>query len=102
MGEGPHRDSKRPRKAKVRELELSVAVDQEVLRLQVPVEDPVLVAELDPAEELVHEDLDLGRGDVPVAGVHVLFEVLLEEFEDKGELLLGIDDVVEVDDGGVD
>ena len=51
------RDAERARETKVGELEIAVAVDEKVLRLQIAVEDAVLVAERDALEKLIEEIL---------------------------------------------
>lgn len=52
-----HRDPERPREPKVGELEVVVLVDEQVLRLQVPMEYPVRVAVEQARGELVCEFL---------------------------------------------
>ena len=54
MGVRPNRDAECPGEAEVGKLDVAVLVDEQVLRLQIAVEDPVRVAELDPGEELPH------------------------------------------------
>ena len=75
IGEGVNRDAEGAGEAEVGELELALLVDEQVLRLQVPVQHAVLVAEGDAPEELVGEGFD-GRGvelGVVAARVHVAF-----------------------------
>ena len=62
-------------------------------------EDSIVVAESDTAEQLVHEGLD-GDGiehATLAPGVHVFLQVLVHELEDQHELVLGVDDIVEAD-----
>src|SRR3989338_3809265 len=86
---------------KVREFELAFFVDQEVLGLQISVQDAVVVAEGHALEELPEEGFDGGARDVAAERVDVLFQVLVEVLEDQGQLLLGVDHVVQSDDVGV-
>ena len=58
MGVGSERDSKGTGKTEIRQLQVAVTVDQEVLRLQIAVEDSVRVAEPDAMAELAHKLLD--------------------------------------------
>ena len=100
VGEGIDGDAKRPRQPEIRKLELALGVDEQVLRLQVAVQDAVVVAEGDATQQLLHEGLD---GDVVelaavAAGVHVLFQVFVHVLEDEHEFVLGVDDVVEGND----
>ena len=53
-----HGDAEGSREAEVGELELALVVDEEVLRLEVAVEDAVLMAEGDTHQELLHKALD--------------------------------------------
>ena len=55
VGEGVDGDAEGAGEAEVGEFELAFVIDEEVLRLQVSVEDAVVVAEGDALEELVHE-----------------------------------------------
>lgn len=63
-------------------------------------ENTVVVAEGNAAQQLVHERLD-GDGVEHAAltsGVHVFLQVLVHEFKDEHELVLGVDDIVKTDD----
>ena len=53
--ESVHRDTKRPRQTEVTQLELALAIDEQVLWLEISMEDLVLVTKGGPLEELVHE-----------------------------------------------
>ena len=55
IGECVDGDAEGAGEAEVGELELAFVVDQEVLRFEVAVEHPIVVAEGDALEELVHE-----------------------------------------------
>ena len=76
----------------------SGGVDEKVLRLQISVEDAVLMQVNEGLEDLVEEALCLLLGErlIPVLS-HVLFEVELQVLEDEIELLLGIDDLLQFD-----
>ena len=100
VGEGVDGDAERAGQTKIREFQLALDVDEEVLGLEVAVQDAVFVAEGDALEELVHEGFD---GDVVelAAGapaVHVFFEVFVHVFEDEHEFVFRVDDVVQGDD----
>ena len=59
----------------------------------------VLVAEVNTLKQLVHEALDSWglEGTTLAIRVHVSLEVTIHVFEDKHELVLGVDDIVEAD-----
>mmetsp|Transcript_19614 Transcript_19614/g.42331 ORF Transcript_19614/g.42331 Transcript_19614/m.42331 type:complete len:213 (-) Transcript_19614:268-906(-) len=92
----PHRDAEGPREAEVGKLQLSLLVDEEVLRLQVAVEHAPLVAKLDAAQQLVERRLD-HAGLEPVLRVQKLLQVLVQVLEDERQLLLRVDHVVQPD-----
>lgn len=62
MGVGPQRDTKRSCKTKVCEFEVSVLVDEQVLGLEISMEDPVRVAEVEALDELQREALFQAKG----------------------------------------
>lgn len=71
------------RHAKVGNLELAAVVEEEVGRLEVPVEDPVFVQVRDSGRELEEETLDFG-GEERLG--HVLedaFKIMFDEFENE-------------------
>lgn len=80
------------------------------MRLEIPMEDAVRVAESDATEDLLHERLDHGLRESDalvdvVAGlvlVHERFEIVRHELEDQIQPAgLGLDDVEELHDVGV-
>lgn len=93
-------DTEGPGKTKIAELELALLVDEEILRLEVSVENAILVAEGDAAKQLVHERLDRDIVQLPAVtfGVHVPLQVLVHILEDEHQLVLRVDDIVEGDD----
>ena len=97
VGEGVDGDAEGAGEAKIAEFELTLGVDEQVLGFKVAVQDPVLVAEVDALEQLVHERLDGHRfQSAPLAvGVHVLLKVAVHELEDEHKFVLGVDDVVQ-------
>lgn len=122
VGVGPEGDSKGTGKTEIRQLEVAVAVDQEVLGLQIAVEDSVRVAEPNAIAELAHELLDnvgsqsqLGQvrvcalGQSPAAaavgdwqGLHVFLEVEVEKLKDEVELVtVGVYDIKQTDYVGI-
>ena len=100
VGEGVDWDAEGAGETEVGQFELAFVVDEEVLRLEVAVQDPVFVAEGDASEELVHEGLDGGGVECSsvAAGVHIFLQVLVHVLEDEHELVLGVDDIVQRDD----
>lgn len=122
MGVGSEGDPKGTGETEIGQLQVAVSVDQEVLRLQVAVENPVGVAEPNAIAELAHELLDnggsqsqlrqlgvgaLGQGPAAAAvrdwqRLHVFLEVEVEELEDEVELVtVGVYDVKQADYVGV-
>ena len=114
VGVRPQRDAKGSREAEVRKLEVPVAVDQQVLRLQVAVQHAVAVAVAHALAQLAHELLDHGVAEAQAAEVgaralgqrlaapavadrqrlHVLLQVEVEELEDEVQLVaVGVHDV---------
>lgn len=106
MSVGSQRNTERPRQTKVRQLEVTLSVDQKVLGLQVSMEDAVAVAVPDALDELGHELLDHCLSQAHVQGhqrsiwkgfaaatfadwksLHVLFEIEVKEFEDEVQLV---------------
>ena len=95
-----YRDTKGTGETKVTQLELALRVDEQVLRLEIAVQDLVLVTEGRALEKLVHEgadDVGAKRAAVAVL-VHVPLEIAVAELENERELGLGVDHVVEADD----
>ena len=68
-----------------------------VLWLEIPVENSVLVAEGNTFTQLIHETPHSGQLESAAlsVGVHVALEILLAEFENEDEFLLGVDNIVE-------
>lgn len=96
VGEGVDRDSEGAGKTKIGELQLALVVDEQVLGLEITVQDAVLVAKSDAAQQLVHERLD-GHGiqlASVAARVHVFLQVLVHVLKHEHELVLGVDDIV--------
>lgn len=107
MGVRPQWDSECSRQSKVCQFKVSLAIDEQVLGLQVPMQDTVAVAVTDALNKLCHEFLDHRFSQSnPVyiqAGAvweclapstfahrksfHVFLEVEVEEFEDEVELV---------------
>ena len=119
MGVGSEGDTKGPGQAEVGQLEVALAIDKEVLGLEVAMEDAVAVAVADTGTELAHELLDhgvaetktaqiractLGKGLAAAAvadgqSLHVLLQIEVKELTNQVELMaVGVDNVVEGDD----
>lgn len=122
VGVCAERHTEGSREPEIRELEVAVAVDQEILRLQVAVQHAVAVAVADALAQLAHEFLDhhvaeahaaevgtraLGESLAAPAvadgeGFHVFLQVEVEELHDEVQLVaVGVHDVEEADDVGV-
>lgn len=96
VGEGVDRDTKSSRQTEITKFQLSLAVDQEVLGFEIPMQDSVLVAEVDPLEELVHERLDEHwlEGSPVAFRVHVLLQIAVHVVEHQHELILCVDHIM--------
>ncbi len=115
----PQRHAKRSRKPEIRQLQVAVAVDEEILRLQVAMQDAMAVAVAHALDQLAHELLDHGVAQPQSAQIraravrqglaspafadrqrlHVFLQVEVEELEDEVELVaVGVDDVEEAHD----
>lgn len=115
-------DAERAGKTEISQLEVSLAVDEEVLGLEIAVQNAVAMAVAHAVAQLVHELLDdglaeahglevraaaLGQGLAAAAvgdgqRLHVLLQIAVEELEDEVQLVaVGVDDVEELDDVGV-
>lgn len=95
-----HRHAERPRQSKISQLQLAFPIDQQILRLQIPMKHPVFMAERRAHQQLVHEAAHcmwIERAAVSVS-VHVLLEVAFAVLEDENEFGLGMDDIVKADD----
>ena len=97
MGVSMGRDRLGPSQPKVRQLELPVPGDEQVLRLDIAVEDPPLVAEGQAPQQLEHEELDVPGREAARVVLQVLGQVRVQILEHEGEAGLGVDDVVEGD-----
>lgn len=58
MGVSPERDTERAGQAKIRQLEVTVSIDEEVLGFEIAVEDTVAMAIPNAVAKLTHELLD--------------------------------------------
>jgi len=97
VGERIDWDTKCSCQAKVGKLKLTFVVDEQILGLQVAVEHSVCMAVVDTLEQLMHKRFD---GDwvqcSPIAlRIHVFLQILIHIFEDKHELILSVNDIVE-------
>lgn len=97
--EGVYWDAEGASEAEICEFELSTCIDQEVLGLEIAVQDAVLVAEVDPTEELLHKGFDGGGVELAAvaARVHVFLQIFVHVFKDQHELVFRVDDIVEGD-----
>lgn len=88
MGVGLDREAEGACEAKVSKLDVTVLVDEEVLRLQIAVHDSVRVAVGCCLQDLIREALDLVRGQRSAHLSHVLLEVVVAVLKDEVELVL--------------
>ena len=90
-------------KTEVRKFDvLSLGVDEQILGLEVPMEDPVLVQVDERLQNLIQEQLRLLLGQWLVSLLlHVLFQIELEVLEDQVELVLAVDNFLELDNVGM-
>ena len=122
VGIRPQRHTKSAGKTKIRQLEVAVLINQQVLGLQIAVQDAMGVAVAHPLAQLHHELLDHVRvhdqlltsqaralwqslASATIADwqrLHVLLQIEVEELEDEVELVaVGVHDVQQADDVGV-
>ena len=87
-----------PGQTKVRQLQLSVPRDQQILRLDITVEDPPLVTEGQSPQQLEHEELDVPGREAPRVILQVLGQVCVQILEHEGQAGLGVDDVMQSHD----
>lgn len=100
------RNTKGPRQAKVRQFQVTLTINQEILGFKVPVEDAVAVAITDSLDKLGHELLDHCLSKTQIGAhhrairqgfstatladrksLHVLLEVEVKEFKDQVQLV---------------
>merc|ERR1719188_1075912 len=80
------RNAVRPGQPEIRQLQTepsAFCADEEILGLDVPMNDTILMAELYSAAQLVRQILHCLRGQVATQRFHVFLEVVLHEFEYK-------------------
>ena len=94
---------KAAREAEIRQLDLAVGGDQEVVGLDVTVQHEVRVAEIDRSTQHSHPGLDVGSAVGDGTVLDELFEITVGEVLDDhvDSLVLCGEDVEEADDGGV-
>mmetsp|Transcript_36102 Transcript_36102/g.93777 ORF Transcript_36102/g.93777 Transcript_36102/m.93777 type:complete len:558 (-) Transcript_36102:101-1774(-) len=100
VGVRAHGDAEGAREAKVRQLEQVLPlVDEEVLRLEVAVQDPVGMAVRNARHHLVQVVLDDGLVLVQVwLQLHVLLEVHVQELKHKEDAVLRVHHILQPDD----
>lgn len=119
VGVGAQGDTEGAGKTEIRQLEVTLAVDQQVLGLEVAVQNTVAVAVSDAGAKLPHELLYHGVSQAQTAQgfagalrqclasatvsdgqcLHVLLQIEVEKFEDEVQLMsVGVDDVEQLHD----
>lgn len=122
MGVGAQRHTKGTGKTEIRKLQVSLSINEQVLRLEIAVKDAAAVAVLDAIAELAHELFDHGVAETKTSEInggalgqslaataitdwqslHVLLQIEIEEFENEVELVaIGMDNVEEADNVGI-
>mmetsp|Transcript_15914 Transcript_15914/g.62183 ORF Transcript_15914/g.62183 Transcript_15914/m.62183 type:complete len:368 (-) Transcript_15914:146-1249(-) len=87
--------------AKIGDLQGALLVDQEVRRLEVPVDDAARVAVRQAAKELVHVGLHQARRHWRSTGVEVALQIKVEELEHQEQPPLDVGNLLQQDDVGV-
>lgn len=97
VGEGVDGDAKGTRETEIAKLEKAFAVNEEILRLEIPVEDSVLVTKIDTLQQLIHKALDCSRFKSTTLAIciHVSLKISIHVFKDKHELILRMNNVVQ-------
>lgn len=98
--EGVDRDAKGTGQTEITQLQAPFAINEQVLRLEIAMQHPVLVAKIDALEELVHERLDrrgLERAALTV-GIHVSLQVAVHVLKHEHQLVLGVNNIVKSND----
>ena len=75
-------------KAKISNFESAHLVNQQILRLEVPVDDPPGVAVVEAVAQLVEEQLHLIGSHRLLVLAHVFLEIVVDKFKDKIQFLL--------------
>ena len=75
-------------KAKVTDLDVPFVSDQQILRLQIPVNHPLRMTIINPSEQLVDHLLDHRLIHVSLVFSHELLQIILDKFENQVQLLL--------------
>lgn len=96
VGKCIDRDTECSRQTEIAQLQLALAVDEEILGFEIAMQDLVLVAESRSFQELEHEASNgIWRKRATVAIlIHILLQILLAVLEDEDELGFGVYDVV--------
>lgn len=99
MSEGLDGQTKGTGKSEVSNLEVSLTIDEEVLRFEVSVDDASGVAVVDAVDELEEEEFDLVGGHGVLVLTQVFLHVIFHDFKDQVEFLLAgdVDDLFESD-----
>lgn len=101
MGESSGGDGRSSGEAKICQFQLSFAVDEEILRFEIAMEDFSSVDERQAPQELEEENLGVAGEETVRIVLQILGEIHLQILKDKGERRLLVNDLVEGDDVGV-
>lgn len=75
-------------KSKVANLDVSLVRDQQILRLQISVNNPLGVAVVNTSEQLVNHLLNHSLIHVSLVFSHVFLKIILDKFKNQVEFLL--------------
>lgn len=98
MGVCLNRESEGPGKSEISELNVvSLSVDEQVLRLEITMENSMLVQVDECEQDLVQEELCLLFGEWLIALLlHVFLQVELQILKDQVQLVLTVDDLLKL------
>lgn len=92
-----NRDSEGSRQSKICKLKNAILGDEEVLRLQVSVKNPVLVTMSNPVQKLVQKRFHCCHVEAVFWRiVKQLLQILVQEFKDKSKLLISVNHIVKL------
>lgn len=101
MGKVLDWDTKGPSKTEISQLQSALAVNQQVLWLQISVQDFVLVALGRSVEQLVQEGLDIAFRQWALVVIQQLLQILVQELKHQRQLLVCVQNIHEAHDVGV-
>lgn len=119
MSVSAQRNTKGTSKTKISQLQVTIAINKQILGLQVTVQNTVTVAVTDTLNQLSHKLLNHSVAQAEIhhgaigqslaastlahgKSLHVFLQIEIQEFKDQVQLVaIGVDDVVQLDNVGV-